>query len=1163
MNQRTKKLEAIFEAALALESDAEREDYLGRACSDMELRREVESLLEAHRNPDSLFAEEASDSEGTLPGQPFQESVGTVIGRYKLLEKIGEGGCGVVYMAEQEEPIRRRVAFKVIKLGMDTKQVIARFEAERQALALMDHPNIAKVLDAGATDTGRPYFVMELVRGIKITDYCDQNNLSTEARLNLFVQICHAIQHAHQKGIIHRDIKPSNILVTLHDGVPVPKVIDFGIAKATGQRLTDKTLFTAFQQFIGTPAYMSPEQAEMSGLDVDTRSDIYALGVLLYELLTGSTPFDTKELTQSGVDEMRKIIREREPLRPSTRLRQTSPAVSPSPLATRPSPLATDLDWIVMKALEKDRTRRYETANGVADDVLRHLNNEPVAAHAPGRLYRLQKFVRRHKVSVGTAAVVAAVLVLGSIMSTWQAVRATRAEKIAREKTSVAELERQRASQAAEAARQNLYVSDMNVAKLAWDAGDLGRAQELLDRHRPVAGQPDYRGFEWRYLWGLCRHTERATLAGHAGPIRGIAISPDGKILATVGSGKAVKLWDLALRREATTLTGDLGFPTCLAFSPDGKTLAAGSEDHTVVLWDIASRTKLGVLGGHSKGITSVAFSPDGRTLVSASKDLSEKLWNVATLQEKNTLRGHSQRPTSAAFSPDGKTMATGSHDGTVKLWDAATGRETGTLDAHQMFVLSVAFSPDGRTLALASDDGTVGVWDLPTRRELPSLAGHSSGVTSVQFSPDGQTLASGSWDNTIRLWNTRTWSEKAVLRGHVEPISAVAFTPDNRTVISGSFDKTVKFWDADPPQPVSTVHAHGSFCVGEISPDGKTIVSAGGDGTIKLWDVTTLATLATLKGHTNQQGTCASFSPDGKMVASACADYTIGLWDVASRNEFATLTGHSDTVFDARFLSDGSTLVSCSADKSMKFWDLASFRQIASLDLGSAAWFLALSADGKLVAAGCDDGTATVVDASSRVKRFTLRAHDAASWAVAFSPNSKFLATGGVDGTVKLWDLETQTADVLRVRMVGTVAFSADGKTLVTGSHDKTIRFWNLATKQQVLTLHAHLSELNSMQFSKRGDLLLTGGTDGRIRLWPAPTLEDIDAAESTQVKERRLRKKAHSGHTGARPLGFGNARRTTPPLSLPLARSWASVCPGFEACRCPSGWEDVAGVW
>ena len=577
--------EVLFWEALERAKGPEREAYLDQACAGNEaLRRRLAALLRADESPDPFLEPQVGDSLGqttTPPAPDFTvEEAGARIGRYKLLEKIGEGGCGVVYMAEQEEPIRRRVAFKVIKLGMDTKQVIARFESERQALALMDHPNIAKVLDAGATDTGRPYFVMELVRGTRITEYCDQNNFSIEERLALFVQICHAIQHAHQKGIIHRDIKPSNILVTLHDGVPVPKVIDFGIAKATGQRLTDKTLFTAFQQFIGTPAYMSPEQAEMSGLDVDTRSDIYALGVLLYELLTGQTPFEQKALVAAGLDEMRRIIREQEPVRPSTRL-STLTDLERTTVAKRHGAdppqlihlLRGDLDWIVMKALEKDRARRYETANGLANDVLRHLNDEPVVARPPSRLYRLQKLVRRHKVTVCTTVVVAAVLVLGSIMSTWQAVRATRAEKIAREKTSVAELERQRASQAAEAARQNLYVSDMNVAKLAWDAGDLGRAQELLDRHRPTSGQPDYRGFEWRYLWGICRHTERATLAGHAGPVNGIAISPDGKILATAGSGKAVKLWDVALQREAATLAGHVGLVTCLAFSPDAKRL--------------------------------------------------------------------------------------------------------------------------------------------------------------------------------------------------------------------------------------------------------------------------------------------------------------------------------------------------------------------------------------------------------------------------------------------------------------------------------------------------------------------------------------------------------------------------------------------------------------
>src|SRR5215467_11653247 len=364
--------EALFEAVVCLPPQ-QRAAYLEKACgSDAQLLQRLCARLVAHAEAD-VTAQASAYLISSSVSAPLTEGPGTVIGRYKLLEQLGEGGFGVVYVAEQREPVKRRVALKVIKLGMDTKQVIARFEAERQALALMDHPNIAKVLDAGATETGRPYFVMELVRGVKITDYCDQNNLTIHERLDLFIQVCRAIQHAHQKGIIHRDIKPSNILVTVNDGEPVPKVIDFGIAKATQGRLTDLTLFTAFEQFIGTPAYMSPEQAEMSGLDVDTRSDIYSLGVLLYELLTGKTPFDSQQLLAAGLDAMRRTIREQEPERPSTKLSTmlvddlTTTARHRHTEAVKLIHLLRgDLDWIVMKCLEKDRARRYETANGLA-----------------------------------------------------------------------------------------------------------------------------------------------------------------------------------------------------------------------------------------------------------------------------------------------------------------------------------------------------------------------------------------------------------------------------------------------------------------------------------------------------------------------------------------------------------------------------------------------------------------------------------------------------------------------------------------------------------------------------------------------------------------------------------------------------------------------------
>jgi serine/threonine protein kinase/tetratricopeptide (TPR) repeat protein len=443
MSADPKLVRDLFLAAAELPA-AERADYLSSHCADPDVRAAVERLQAAHDQPASVLDRPAPGTP-TGPYAPIAERVGTLIGPYKLMEQIGEGGFGLVFVAEQQEPVRRKVALKIIKPGMDSAQVIARFEAERQALALMDHPNIAKVLDAGATESGRPYFVMELVRGIPITAYCDQNQLAPKDRLELFMSVCHAIQHAHQKGIIHRDIKPSNVLVTSHDGKPMAKVIDFGVAKAIHQQLSTHTIYTNFAQMIGTPLYMSPEQAEMSGLDIDTRSDIYSLGVLLYELLTGTTPLEKKRFARAAYDEIRRVIREEEPPKPSMRLSSSDSIASiAAQRHTEPAVLSKlvrgDLDWITMKALEKDRTRRYETANALARDIQRHLSDEPVEACPPSASYRLRKFAKKNRTALTTAAALAFLLLAGIAVSTWQAVRATRAESAA---NAAAQAERQ------------------------------------------------------------------------------------------------------------------------------------------------------------------------------------------------------------------------------------------------------------------------------------------------------------------------------------------------------------------------------------------------------------------------------------------------------------------------------------------------------------------------------------------------------------------------------------------------------------------------------------------------------------------------------------------------------------------------------------------------
>jgi len=1183
----------IFAEALEISDAGQRAAFLDQACGlDTDLRLEVEQLLQADAGagkflsdnptatvPQSVWQElaNAPNPFGAIPFTALTEKPGDRLGRYELLEKIGEGGCGVVYLAQQETPVRRQVALKIIKLGMDTRQVIARFEAERQALAIMDHPNIAKVFDAGATDSqhstfnsqlpsGRPYFVMELVRGSRITDYCEQHQLPTRARLELFIQVCQAVQHAHQKGIIHRDLKPSNILVTINDpdGSGVPKVIDFGIAKATEGKLTDQTVFTAFEQFLGTPAYMSPEQAAMTNQDIDTRSDIYSLGVLLYELLTGSTPFDTKELLALGVDELRRTIREKDPVRPSTALRRrvdskvenagqggTKNALA---LNSQLKSLSTDLDWIVMKCLEKDRARRYDTANGLAADLKRHLNNEPVVARPPSRLYEFQKTVRRHKVGFAATATVIVALLAGVIASTWEAIRATRAEsEQTREaiRATRAEREQTRLRQQADAER---YTSDMNLCYKEWTEGHISSAQRLLNAHLPQPGQPDLRGFEWRYLWNLCQDESLHTVEFPKDDQVWRLAATAAHSFVAAACEKTIRLLEPSTGRELARFSYPnpeaVNVRPAVALAAGMTNLMAAHRARGVVcLWDLESRKLLMAFQPFTNNVSVLALSPDGNLLAAADRNplglygTELGVWDISSRSkpprrlwpcpDTNGIRA-------MTFSPDGQVLVAARSSGgslVIDSWEATTGRElTRITNASSGDIRALAFSPDGTLLASSGVEGRIYVWDFAGRTLKFLFDGHA-GVESLAYSADGTQLISGGGDGTIRRWDIPSQKAAGLWRlpqgGDLDAVLA----PDGKTIVSATHEK-VQIWNAEPREPATVIKVQSGWGWHTVSPDGKSLIVGGqidSDGSqgAAVWDIAS----GQHKFDLVCQGIGAQtpvFSPDGRYFALSGVENEglVGLWETsawgkgAARVEpFRYLTNGFEAAFVC-FSPDGKILAAAGqcfppfapkepsgATNRLAFWEVGSWKKLNLLPqagAGSNEWAaantIAFSPNGHLLAVGSRDGWVRLWDFKAQRLLSGSREREylgANAWGVVvrFSSDSRWLASISLGwGSVDLWDL----ADPEHPRSVWLdsedpvgvfwALFAPDNKSLITAYNDGLIKFWNLQTQRVALTLRHGHGPGGFLALSPDGKLLVSLDANGIVKLWTAPLLEDID---------------------------------------------------------------------